>query len=175
MWCIAGAKKGLCASSLLWIYHVHRLARGFPLFTEILFVSVFLFSKGCKRELKIWRVLPGEPFCLDLHTKKKLSRQRCEHTDPVMLNLTATRRQIPDTSDDNFTTGFLPSLHRQDRLTFTARFWLKLTWVRTGPRGKTTEWGPSRSDRPWLCLMLVRHGHRCTDQPQPDLFVRGCV
>lgn len=100
----------------------------FPFSESIMFTGLLvasLFSQRYSSSLssssqKVVREMPVN--LLSGFTQKKLSRQRCEHTDPVMLNLTATRRQIPDTSDDNFTTGFLPSLHRQDRLTFTARF-----------------------------------------------------
>lgn len=144
-------------------------------FSQILSICVSLFSKCWKRAKNLESGAQVNLFVwiyTHIYTQKE-TRQRCEHTDPAMLNLTAARRHIPDTSDDNFTTGFRPPLQRWDRLTFTTRFWLELTWVRTGPRGKTTEWGLSRPDRQWLCLMLVCHRHRCTDQPQPDLFV--CV
>lgn len=141
-------------------------------FLQLLSILVFLFSKHWKRELNIWRVCAGEPLS-GRKKKDKTSCRRCEHTDPAMLNLAAAGRHIPDTSDNNFTTGFQPPLQRSDRLTFTTRFWLELTWVRTGPWGKTAEWGLNWPDRRWLCLMLARHRHRWTDQPQPDLFV--CV
>lgn len=121
-------------SAFLPVFSFSLLQPFFHIYSQ----SVSSFSQSGWRETTAQVNL----FCLGKKKKKQQSGQRCEHTDPAMLNLTAARRHIPDTSDDNFTTAFWPPLQRRDRLTFTTRFWLELTWVRTGPRGKTTEWGP---------------------------------
>lgn len=71
------------------------------------------------------------PFFVLFYKKKeakKQSRQQCEHTDPATLNLTAPRLDIPDTSDDNFTTGFRPPLQWQ--IDFHRKV---LTWANLSP------------------------------------------
>lgn len=80
------------------------LALGFPLFLTDTLHLCLRFLKMVKESW--W--CAGEP--LSGGKRKKNSYQRCEHTDPAMLNLTAARSHIPDTSDDNFTTGFQPPL-----------------------------------------------------------------
>lgn len=72
------------------------------------------FLKMVKERAKDLDSSSGPFFVLSYKKKKKTakkqSRQQCEHTDPATLNLTAPRLDIPDTSDDNFTTGFRPPL-----------------------------------------------------------------
>lgn len=179
MWCSAGAKKGLRSfspplnlSCSQWVcsYSCVFPALSSPLFLPITLCLGLPFLTTLNRVVRRWT------FCLTFKKKKKgkTSCQWCEHTDAAMLNLTAAWRRIPDTSDNNFTTGFQTPLQCWDRLTFTTRFWLELTWARTGPWGKATEWGLNWPDRRWLCLMLVCQRHRWTNQPQPDLFVHVC-
>lgn len=83
----------------------------------------------------------GEPFAWRERKKENILPGMWAHR-PCHVKSNCTRGHIPDTSDDNFTTGFQPPLQHGDRLTFTTRFWLELTWVRTWPRGKKSRMGP---------------------------------
>lgn len=111
-----------------------------------LHLALFFFLLKVQTE---WNAMSGAQVSLCRRWKGKTSCPPCEHRDPATINLATAWSLVPDSSN-NFPPCFQAPLSHWDRLTLTTRFWLHLTWVWTGPWGRTAEWGLNWADRQWL-------------------------